>query len=283
MLMNEVREKTGLTRKAIEYYEEKGFISPERESNNYRIYTDEEVDILKKISIYRKLGCSIEEIEGILQEPNKSSLATIIRDREIKSQLDNKRVEILKLLLEGLDINTVKEQLILIDQQESIYSKLVRAFPGYIGQIFFLSYKAFLTDTLKEDKIKYYEDYIEFLDTMPDFELDEDEKIAIDQASKTISLTDIEEVNEEKTKAIYNADEWLEENKEMLERYQSFKESSVYLNNPIYRIQEKMKKHMQDSGYYEKAIPLMKKFSPAYNDYYEELLAANQKLIDKNI
>ncbi|MGF3141394.1 hypothetical protein ACQV2S_01855 [Facklamia sp. P13064] len=210
-------------------------------------------------------------------------LATIIRDREIKSQLDNKRVEILKLLLEGLDINTLKEQLILIDQQESIYSKLVRVFPGYIGQIFFLSYKAFLTDTLKEDKIKYYEDYIEFLDTMPDFELDEDEKIAIDQASKTISLTDIEEVNEEKTKAIYNPDEWLEEKKEMLERYQSFKESSVYLNNPIYRIQEKMKKHMQDSGYYEKAIPLMRKFSPAYNDYYEELLAANQKLIDKNI
>ncbi|MCR8968750.1 MerR family DNA-binding transcriptional regulator [Facklamia sp. 7083-14-GEN3] len=37
MLMNEVREKTGLTRKAIEYYEEKGFITPERESNNYRI------------------------------------------------------------------------------------------------------------------------------------------------------------------------------------------------------------------------------------------------------
>ncbi|MCR8968751.1 MerR family transcriptional regulator [Facklamia sp. 7083-14-GEN3] len=225
----------------------------------------------------------MNDIKGILQDPNKTSLATIIRDKEIKSQLDNKRVEILKQLLEGSDLNTLKEQLNLIDQQESIYSKLVRAFPGYIGQIFFLSYKPFLRDALKEDKITYYEEYIEFLDTMPDCELDDDEKIVLDQASKTILLTDIEEANEEKMKAIYNTDEWLEENKEMLERYQSFKESSVYLNNPIYRIQEKMKKHMQDSGYYEKAIPLMRKFSTAYNEYYEEVLAANQKFMNKNI
>ncbi|SHK30048.1 MerR family regulatory protein [Hathewaya proteolytica DSM 3090] len=35
MLMSEVKEKTKLTRKAIEYYEEKGLIKPKREENNY--------------------------------------------------------------------------------------------------------------------------------------------------------------------------------------------------------------------------------------------------------
>lgn len=83
MLMNEVSVKTGLTRKAIEYYEEKGFITPEREENNYRVYSVEDVDVLKKISIYRKLGCSTDEIKDILQGNSQSSLATIIRDREI--------------------------------------------------------------------------------------------------------------------------------------------------------------------------------------------------------
>lgn len=283
MLMNEVREKTGLTRKAIEYYEEKGFITPVREKNNYRVYSEEEVEILKKISVYRKLGCSMDEIRDILQGTGNSALATIIRDREIESQIENKRVEILKLLLDGANSNTLKEQLNVIDQQETIYSKLRRAFPGYFGQIFFLSYKPFLNDTLNEDKIKYYEEYIEFLDTMPDFTLNKDEKIAIEEASKTISLMDMEKVNEEKMKAICHPEEWLNENREMLDRYKSFKESDLYLNHPIYPIQEKLKKYMEDSGYYEKAIPLMRMFSPAYDEYYKQLVEANEKLVEENI
>lgn len=60
-------EKTGLTRKTIEYYEEKGFIPPEREENNYRIYSEKDMNILKKISIYRSLVCSIGEIREILK------------------------------------------------------------------------------------------------------------------------------------------------------------------------------------------------------------------------
>lgn len=72
MLMNEVRMKTDLTRKAIEYYEEKGFITPKREENNYRVYSENDVDILKKISIYRRLGCTIDEIKEILRGHNNS-------------------------------------------------------------------------------------------------------------------------------------------------------------------------------------------------------------------
>ena len=48
MLMNEVRMKTDLTRKAIEYYEEKGFITPKREENNYRVYSENDVDIFEE-------------------------------------------------------------------------------------------------------------------------------------------------------------------------------------------------------------------------------------------
>lgn len=283
MLMNEVREKTGLTRKAIEYYEKKGFITPERDENNYRVYSYDDVSILKKISIYRKLGCSIDEIKDILQGHSNSSLATIIRDREIRSQLEKTRVETLKLLLDASNLDKVNEQLDLIDKQETIYTKLMRSFPGYFGQIFFLSYKPFLADKLEDDKVKYYEKYIDFLDTMPDFDLEEDEKIAIEKASKDISKLDLETVNREKIEAIYNADEWLEENKDMLEMYKTFKESDIYHNNPIYHVQEKLRKHMEESGYYEKAIPLIRKFSPAYDEYYKQLLEANQKFLDKNI
>ena len=283
MLMNEVREKTGLTRKAIEYYEEKGFINPERDKNNYRIYSAGDVNILKKISVLRRLGCSIDEIKDVLNGYSNSSLATIIRDREIKSQLEKTRVETLKLLLEGADSEQIKEQLDVIENQETIYAKLTRAFPNYFGQLLFLEYKPFLTVKLDNDKVKYYEEYIDFLDSMPNFELEDNEKNVLEAASKYISTIDLNTINDSKIEAIYNTDEWLNQNQEMLENYRLFKESDLYLNNPIYHIKEKIRKYLEDSGYYKKAIPLIRKFSPAYDEYYKQLLEANQKLIDKHI
>lgn len=47
---------------------------------------------------------------------------------------------------------------------------------------------------------------------MPDFVLDEHEKLILEETSKDISKIDMEQVNKEKIKAIYNADNWLEEN-----------------------------------------------------------------------
>lgn len=40
MLRNEIQNKTGLTSKAIEYYEEKGLIKPLKLENGYRDYSE---------------------------------------------------------------------------------------------------------------------------------------------------------------------------------------------------------------------------------------------------
>ena len=281
MLMSEVKEKTKLTRKAIEYYEEKGLIKPKREENNYRIYSEEDVERLSKIYIYRKLGCSLDQIKELFESESNSSLAEIIRGREIESQLENVRVEALKQLLNDANIDEVKEQLDFIDRQETIYSKLMRVFPGYLGQLYFMSYKNFLDEKLEEDKVKYYEEYIELLDSMPDLPLTDEEKNLLEQSSKDISKLDMEKTNEEKMKAIENTDEWLKKNEELISQYMSFKTSDLYMNNPIIKIQEKLREYMEKTGYYEVGIPLIRKFSSSYDDYYKKLLKANDKFIDK--
>lgn len=61
MLRNEVQNKTGLTRKAIEYYEEKGLIKPTRTINGYRDYSEEDLQILAKVSQLRKVGLTIPQ------------------------------------------------------------------------------------------------------------------------------------------------------------------------------------------------------------------------------
>lgn len=279
--MSEVKEKTKLTRKAIEYYEEKGLIKPKREENNYRVYSQEDVEKLSEIYIYRKLGCSLDQIKELFKRESNSSLAEIIRGREIESQLENVRVEALKQLLNDANIDEVKEQLDFIDRQETIYSKLTRVFPGYLGQLYFMSYKNFLDEKLEEDKVKYYEEYLELLDSMPDLPLTDEEKNLLEQSSKDISKLDMEKTNEEKMKAIENTDEWLKKNEELISQYMSFKTSDLYMNNPIIKIQEKLREYMEKTGYYEVGIPLIRKFSSSYDDYYKKLLKANDKFIDK--
>ena len=67
MKINEVEAQVGITKKNIRFYEEQGLLSPRRNADNgYREYGDEEVQILRRIKLLRKLGVPIEEIRRII-------------------------------------------------------------------------------------------------------------------------------------------------------------------------------------------------------------------------
>ncbi len=56
------------TRKALRIYEEKGILIPDRhdEMNDYRYYSNKQLDDLFIILKYKKLGFSLQEIKEIL-------------------------------------------------------------------------------------------------------------------------------------------------------------------------------------------------------------------------
>ena len=63
MKINEVETLVGITKKNIRFYEERGLLSPQRNSENgYRDYGEEEVEMLRRIKLLRKLGVPLEEI-----------------------------------------------------------------------------------------------------------------------------------------------------------------------------------------------------------------------------
>lgn len=63
MKINEVEALVGITKKNIRFYEEKGLLSPGRNSENgYRNYGEAEVAVLQRVKLLRKLGVPIEEI-----------------------------------------------------------------------------------------------------------------------------------------------------------------------------------------------------------------------------
>lgn len=65
MTIKEIEEASGMRRANIRFYEEEGFIHPEREKNGYRNYTEEDLKILKKIKLLRSLHVSLEDIKAM--------------------------------------------------------------------------------------------------------------------------------------------------------------------------------------------------------------------------
>ena len=49
MNINQVEKMTGVSKRNIRFYEKQGLLSPNREENNYRDYSEQDVNTLKKI------------------------------------------------------------------------------------------------------------------------------------------------------------------------------------------------------------------------------------------
>ena len=68
MKISEAAKLTGLNVSSIRFYERKGLLMPQREDGSkYRDYTDEDVQRIRQILLYRKMGISAETIELILK------------------------------------------------------------------------------------------------------------------------------------------------------------------------------------------------------------------------
>lgn len=280
MLRSEVQKKTGLTRKAIEYYEEKNLIRPEKHENGYRNYSQEDLIILKKITRLRSLGLSIGEIDKYLNK-GPESLAEILRRQELKISLDKKRRHILKLMINGEKEEVIEEEIRKIEREESLYDKLERVFPGYFGQVFFASYRPFLNEGLAKEDKEAFDEFVGFLDKLPSFDLTEEEKTYVEDMTSSFDMEALQDLVESKNEAIENAEVWLDENKDLVEMYNSYKNSPEYQNSPSKKIQDKLKKFMTENNFYEIGVPLIRKFSRSYDAYYKKLLVANDLYLKK--
>ena len=279
MLRSEIQDKTGLTRKAIEYYEDKGLINPHRLENGYKDYTEKDLDILVKVSILRKLGVSLSEIKQCVLY-NSSTLSSVLRMKEHQLEVDERRKNILELIVKGEKQELIDEYIAMIETEESIYNRLERVFPGYFGQLFFAAYLPFMNEPLTKDGEEAFIKYVSYLDNLPTFELSEDEKKFIDEISSNFDMSILKKVNEDKISTVENIEEWLEKNKDSILQYESYKNSEQYQNSLLRDVQEKLRKYMIDNNYYEVAIPLIRKFSKSYNMYYEKMIKANERFMN---
>lgn len=279
MNSKEVQELTGLTRKALEYYEENGLINPIRGENNYRNYSEVHIELLNKISLYRKLGLSIEEIKSLLHSNEAVDVGYLLREKSRRLKNDSIKLQLLENLLLGDDSKRISEKLKALENEETIYEKLTGAFPGYFGQLIFSSYKPLLGEEILD--MDAYREYVDYLDSLPPLKLDANEIKYLEMGSLELSMDDLDKATEDKLSALEDFENWYEKNKDIIAEYKDFKESKEYKSSPMFKIEEMLRSYMMENNYYEVAIPLIRLFSPAYNEYYENLLSANSKFLAK--
>ena len=66
MTIKQLEQELEIPRATIRFYEKEKLIAPKRSDNSYREYSDEDVAVLKKIIILRKIGLSVADIKKVL-------------------------------------------------------------------------------------------------------------------------------------------------------------------------------------------------------------------------
>lgn len=86
MLINEIVQKTGISKKAVYIYESKGLLNVRRRANRYREYTEEDERRLNKIKLLRLAGISIADIKLLFDNIVTINELTEKRKREIEKE-----------------------------------------------------------------------------------------------------------------------------------------------------------------------------------------------------
>ncbi|GAX90284.1 MerR family transcriptional regulator [Effusibacillus lacus] len=106
--IGELADLTNLSKRTIDYYTQLGLLTPERTESNYRYYSEEALERLKLIELYKKEKLSLEEIREriqLLDSLGNNSRAVCQRVHELSEQLLELEKQLLELkpLFQGLD------------------------------------------------------------------------------------------------------------------------------------------------------------------------------------
>ena len=112
MKINEVEQAIGITKKNIRFYEQEGLLSPSRNlSNDYRDYSEKDLETLRQIKLLRKLDIPLEEIRrlqsGNLTLDDCLRRHLIVLDRK-QSNLEANKKFCHRLLSENAELNNLQ-------------------------------------------------------------------------------------------------------------------------------------------------------------------------------
>lgn len=288
MLINDVCSLTGLTKKAISYYEKQGLLNPRKGINGYREYSENDVVVLSEISLYRKLDISIKDIKLIINSDDKKIvLNKIMKDKYKKEiQLKMQKSYLERIINDNFDENSIRqlnEEIINIEKSsgEFISKELIRGFPSGIGRYLANHFKPYLNEPLDTaDKCRAWIEIVDFLDNIPEIKIPKIIEMGYENISDDMNIQLNENMRNEMNKMFDSKGEELEEyKKKLLDNIEQLNDKSLLkIMNPFYKFKKQMNEFFHSSGYYDIFLPSIKIISSEYREYHDKLTAFNDKL-----
>lgn len=90
MTIKELETRTGMERANIRFYEKEGLLSPRRQDNGYRDYSEEDADLLLRIKLLRSLHLPLDEIREAKE--GKVTLTAILDRQQQRLSSEEKQV-----------------------------------------------------------------------------------------------------------------------------------------------------------------------------------------------
>lgn len=282
MTIRDVTKATGLTRKAVEYYEQMALITPGRTDSGYRLYDEKAVATLREIALLRRLGLDVAEIREVLDAPDKTAR---LREVEIHMAIEEdrralQRKGLSRLIASGYNVPATADYMSgEIDALSPIRERLLISFPGGYGLYLHLHFGRFLTGRVDSpEKQAAFDAIVGFLDSAA--------ALDIPPEIETVTRTAYEAMRHIPggsaaliEKAVEDIDGFLAENRETMEAYIAFRTSDDYAQSEAGRMQKLLLDFQSQMGYQEVFLPNMRLLSDSYSDYMTRMEAANARLL----
>lgn len=278
MRLGEAAKSTGLSKRAVKYYEEKGLLQVKKDENGYRNYTEYDIQILKKISLYRKLGIGLQEIKSLLQGNDRELLEMITREKAKQIRQMTRQWEELRRLIQTENIDDAYE----IIDYETVGDKLRDMFPGFYGYYFLEHFLPYLQIPMKtKEQKEAYDAIIDFLDHT-EIKIPLFIKITGYIMYRLIPRPSMEEMiqqaNQQLKMYLNPTEEEYEKLKKQIKKNVKLKNNWFFRYHPVFISQRRFMKRLQDCGYNDIFLPNMMRLSPKYKKYRNALMQINERI-----
>lgn len=278
MKINDVIKQVDLSKRAIKYYEEQGLLSVAKDRNGYRNYTDENITTLKTISVYRKLGISIDNIRLLLKNQDWTILDSVLKEKEKDLKIKTEELAALKKFINSHNVDQAYKEL----DYQTVSDAIQDAVPGFTGYLFIKHFLPYLQIKIHtEEQQQAYDAIIDFWDNT---------KIRIPIGMKLVNWImyfcmpkpSIEEMAHKMNKTLelyaHPTPEQYDTLKSQVQKGIKIKNHPLYKYSPAGFSQRKYMKELQNKGYNDIFIPNMIKLSPKYEAYHDALTKTNHRI-----
>ncbi len=118
--VNEVSKISGVSVRTLHHYDKINLLSPKRKDNDYRYYSEEDIEKLQSILFYKYLGFSLKEIKALLEKEDKK-VVEHLKEQLILLQKEEERLQIL--------IETLRKTIEC--KEREVYMSLEEKFKGF--------------------------------------------------------------------------------------------------------------------------------------------------------